>query len=170
MVGLLVYISVCCNTKSHVHVGATTGTFVANGYWKTAIDAVKSEVGKGHETYVTIQFGHNDMKIADPASMGKNLTQMVKEVRSAGGEPVLVTSLARRTFSSSGTLTDSLGPWADETILISQEQDTYLLDLHAASMKYVQAIGSTAAHKLDFESGDNTREAPFQQIILYFFG
>ena len=62
---------------------------------------------------MTIQFGHNDQKIAPPESMGTNLTLMVQQVRALGAEPVLVTSLTRRTFNADGTIDDTLGPWAD---------------------------------------------------------
>jgi lysophospholipase L1-like esterase len=61
---------------------------------------------------VTIQFGHNDMKIGPPESMGANLTSMVKQIRAIGGEPVLVTSLTRRSFDSKGKVSDGLAPWA----------------------------------------------------------
>jgi len=70
-------------------------------------------VAKGRRTLVTIQFGHNDQKIAPPESMGANLTEMVMEIRGLGAEPVLVTSLTRRSFNSDGTIADTLGPWAD---------------------------------------------------------
>jgi lysophospholipase L1-like esterase len=62
---------------------------------------------------VTIQFGHNDQRIAPPASMGANLTLMVNQIRAIGGEPVLVTPLTRRTFETDGTLGNSLGRWAN---------------------------------------------------------
>lgn len=45
--------------------------------------------------------------------MGANLTTMIGEIRGVGGEPVLVTSLTRRTFFANGTIQDALGPWAD---------------------------------------------------------
>ena len=97
------------------------------------------------------------MKIADPQSMGGNLTEMVHQIRQLGAEPVLVTSLTRRSFRDNGTVADTLGPWADETILIAQEQKTHLLDLYAASIKYVEAIGPDAAHRLNRLEADNTR-------------
>lgn len=97
------------------------------------------------------------MKIAPPESMGANLTVMVQQIRALGAEPVLVTSLTRRSFHTNGTIEDTLGPWADETILVSQQQNTHLLDLHAASIKYVEAIGPDAAHRLNRLPGDNTR-------------
>ncbi|KAK7050982.1 hypothetical protein VNI00_005094 [Paramarasmius palmivorus] len=107
----------CINTAKN---GATTGTFVANGYWDLSIKAIKGELAKGRKTYATIQFGHNDQKIADAASMGRNLTSMVQQIRSLGAEPILVTSLTRRSFNSDGTINDSLGPWADVTKQVAQ--------------------------------------------------
>jgi len=82
-------------------------------FWDISIAAIRGEVAKGRRTLVTIQFGHNDQKIAPPESMGANLTEMVVEIRGLGAEPVLVTSLTRRNFNSDGTIADTLGPWAD---------------------------------------------------------
>lgn len=86
---------------------------VTTRYWNASLAAIKGEVSRGRRTLVTIQFGHNDQKIATPDSMGKNLTTMVRQIRSLGAEPVLVTSLTRRSFNSNGTVADTLGPWAD---------------------------------------------------------
>ncbi|PBL03488.1 SGNH hydrolase [Armillaria gallica] len=143
----------CINTA---HNGATTGTFVADGFWNISVVTIKGEVAKGRRTYATIQFGHNDMKIADPQSMGANLTIMVQEIRDLGAEPILVTSLTRRSFNDNGTIADTLQPWADETILIAKQQGTHLLDLHEASIKYCEAIGPDAAHRLNRLPDDDT--------------
>jgi uncharacterized phosphosugar-binding protein len=98
------------------------------------------------------------MKIAPPESMGANLTEMVKEIRSLGAEPILITSLTRRGFNSTGQVQDTLQPWADVTIKVAKEQGTHVLDLHAASIKYVEALGSDAAHRLNRLPEDNTRK------------
>ncbi|KIK63043.1 carbohydrate esterase family 12 protein [Collybiopsis luxurians FD-317 M1] len=150
----------CINTAEN---GATTGSFVADGFWNISLAAMQGEVAKGRRTLVTVQFGHNDMKIAPPESMGANLTVMVQQIRAVGAEPVLVTSLTRRNFNADGTIDDALGPWANETILISQaslpyrlQQNTHLLDLHAASITYVEEIGPDAAHRLNRSPDDNT--------------
>jgi len=143
----------CINTA---HNGATTGTFVANGFFNISLAAIRGEVANGRRTLVTIQFGHNDMKIAPPESMGTNLTEFVKQIRDAGGEPVLVTSLTRRSFNANGTVADQLGPWANETALIAKQQNTHLLDLHKASITYVEKIGPDAAHRLNRLPDDNT--------------
>ncbi|KAI4521098.1 SGNH hydrolase [Schizophyllum commune Loenen D] len=138
------------------HNGATTGSFVADGYWDIALDYINGEIAKGQRTIVTVQFGHNDMKIAPPESMGANLTAMVQELRALGAEPVLVTSLTRRSFNDDGTVADTLGPWADETIAVAEAQDAPYIDLHQASIDYVEAIGEDAAHRLNREPDDNT--------------
>ncbi|TDL25647.1 SGNH hydrolase [Rickenella mellea] len=143
----------CINTA---HDGATTGSFIAQGLFNKSLAAIKGEVAKGRRTLVTIQFGHNDMKIAPPASMGANLTIMVNAIRAIKGEPVLVTSLSRRNFFPNGTINDALGPWADETILISQQEKTHLLDLHKASITYLQKIGQAAANRLSRTLNDTT--------------
>ncbi|KAJ7285024.1 SGNH hydrolase [Mycena rebaudengoi] len=143
----------CINTA---HNGATTGSFVADGFWNISLASIKAEVAKGRKTYATIQFGHNDMKIATAESMGANLTVMVNQIRSLGAEPILVTSLTRRSFNANGTIADALGPWADETILIANQLKTHLLDLHAASITYCQAIGPDASHRLNRLPDDNT--------------
>ncbi|KDR86111.1 hypothetical protein GALMADRAFT_52134, partial [Galerina marginata CBS 339.88] len=125
-----------------------------------ALTAIKGEVANGRRTLVTIQFGHNDMKVTTPAGMGVNLTSIIQQVRAAGGEPVMVSSLTRRTFNSNGTVQDPLAPFAAEAILISQQQKTHLLDLHASSIKYVEAIGAAAAHRLNLSPSDDTHLNP----------
>ncbi|TFL04048.1 SGNH hydrolase [Pterulicium gracile] len=143
----------CINTARN---GASTGSFVANGFWDAAIAAIKAEVGVGRRTLATIQFGHNDQKIAGPESMGKNLTSMVQQIRALGGEPVLLTSLTRRSFNSDGTINDTLQPWATETMTVASQTQTRLLDLHKTSIKYCEAIGPPYCHVLNKSPDDNT--------------
>ena len=81
-------------------------------FWNISLAAIRGEVANARRTLVTIQFGHNDQKIAPPESMGANLTSMVEQIRAIGGEPVLVTPLMRRNFKD-GMVTDSLRRWAD---------------------------------------------------------
>ncbi|KZV94253.1 SGNH hydrolase, partial [Exidia glandulosa HHB12029] len=135
---------------------ATTGSTIASGQFDAALAIVRSLVAEGRRTLVTVQFGHNDQKIAPPESMGANLTIMVDAIRAAKGEPVLVTSLTRRNFLSNGTVDDALEPWAEETLLIAQQEGTHSLDLHKTSIDYITAIGPDAAHRLNRLPDDNT--------------
>ncbi|CAE6456905.1 unnamed protein product [Rhizoctonia solani] len=137
--------------------GATTVSFRDGGNWNLTLESAKSEVANGRKTWVTIQFGHNDMKVMTAEAMGANLATFVDEVRAVGAEPILITSLTRRNFNADNvTLNDTLGPYANETITISKEKKTHLLDLHKWSMWYVEKIGPDAAHRLNRLPDDNT--------------
>ena len=90
--------------------GRSSKSYRAEGHWKQVLAAKPA--------WVLIQFGHNDQ----PGKPGRstdlateypaNLARYVADVRAAGGQPVLVTPLTRRTFKD-GRLADDLQPWAD---------------------------------------------------------
>ncbi|QRV75501.1 carbohydrate esterase family 12 protein [Ceratobasidium sp. AG-Ba] len=137
--------------------GATTASFRTDGSWNMTIESARQEVANGRKTWVTVQFGHNDMKVMTPEAMGVNLMKFVDEIRGVGAEAILITSLTRRNFNSdNATLDDTLGPWANETILISEQKQTHLIDLHKWSVWYVEKIGPDAAHRLNRLPDDNT--------------
>jgi lysophospholipase L1-like esterase len=114
------------------------------------MDEIKS--GGFIDTYVLIQFGHNDQ----PGKPGRstdlatefpaNMKRYVEDVRAAGAKPVLVTPLTRRSFKD-GKLVDDLGPWADAVRKVATETNTPLVDLHARSFAAVQAMGPVEAMK-----------------------
>lgn len=128
--------------------GRSSGSYRAEGSWALAL----REIGSGGfmDTYVLIQFGHNDQ----PGKPGRstdlatefpaNLKRYVQEVRAAGGKPVLVTPLTRRQFKD-GQLIDDLGPWALAVRTVAAETDAPLVDLHADSFAAVQAMGAAEA-------------------------
>ncbi|KAI0710757.1 SGNH hydrolase [Earliella scabrosa] len=140
--------------------GGTTGGFFESGLFKTSLAAIGAEAIQGHRTIVTVQYGHNDQKFAPPESMGRNLTTIVKAIRAVGGEPVLVTSLTRRNFRADGTINDALADWAAETKKVAAAQRLPLLDLHAKSIEYCEAIGAEASHRLNYLPADNTHLNP----------
>ncbi|KAJ7227217.1 SGNH hydrolase, partial [Mycena pura] len=143
----------CINTAKD---GATTGSFLSDGSWNISSEYPLATVSKDQILGLSLNIAPDDMKIAPPESMGANLTIMVNQIRALGAEPVLVTSLTRRSFFDNGTIEDLLGPWADETILISQQLGTHLLDLHARSITYCEAIGPDPSHRLNRTPDDNT--------------
>ncbi|KSB90182.1 lysophospholipase [Caulobacter vibrioides] len=128
--------------------GRSSGNYRTEGSWRLAM----KEIGSGGftDTYVLIQFGHNDQ----PGKPGRstdlatefpaNLKRYVEEVRAAGGKPVLVTPLTRRQFKD-GKLIDDLAPWAEATRKVAAETKTPLADLHAKSYAAVQAMGAAEA-------------------------
>jgi lysophospholipase L1-like esterase len=104
--------------------GRSTKTYRAEGSWTLALGEMKG--GPFAETYVLIQFGHNDaygraerltdLKTEFPA----NLKRYVEEARAAGARPVLVTPLSRRQFKD-GKLVDDLVPWARAVRAVAAE-------------------------------------------------
>ncbi len=130
--------------------GRSSGNYRTEGSWALAMDEIKS--GGFTDTYVLIQFGHNDQ----PGKPGRstdlitefpaNMKRYVEEVRAAGGKPVLVTPLTRRQFKD-GKLLDDLGPWADAVRKVAVETQTPVVDLHARSQAAVQAMGPVEAMK-----------------------
>ena len=132
--------------------GRSSGSFRAEGRW----DEVTRLLGDGasfRTTYVLIQFGPNDQ----PGKPGRstdfvtefpaNMQRYVEEARAAGGVPVLVTPLTRRSFKD-GYVHNDLAPWAGAVREIARSTRTPLVDLNALSLAAVQAMGPQEADKL----------------------
>ncbi|RYO95256.1 hypothetical protein DL766_002070 [Monosporascus sp. MC13-8B] len=131
--------------------GATTRSFVAGGYWKNVTDHVKKYAGN-YDVYVTISFGHNDQKENSGVSFDQyqtNLINMVNEIKNLGGKPLLVSSLTRRVFRGN-TVVDSLHDQRLAAIKAAQQTKSTVIDLNAASITYVNAIGKAAAHEYNW--------------------
>ncbi len=102
-------------------------------------------------TYVLIQFGHNDQ----PGKPGRStdLTtesgrrQYVEDVKGAGANAVLITSLTRRSFKD-GKVKNDLLPWADATKKVAAGEGVPVLDLNAESVAAVEQMGPVEANAL----------------------
>ncbi|KAI9155622.1 O-methyltransferase family 3 [Paramyrothecium foliicola] len=141
--------------------GATTASFRAEGRWATALNAVKDKKGT-NEVIVTIQFGHNDQKETSgisPAQFKANLKTMANEVKSAGGTPIILSSLTRRTFSG-GKVVENLAEHSQLAKEAASETGSKFLELNRASTDYINAIGSANADKYNYASGDRTHLNP----------
>ncbi|KAH6678733.1 carbohydrate esterase family 12 protein [Halenospora varia] len=140
------------------HNGATTVSFVAGADWPSVLDAV-SRSKADFVPYVTIQFGHNDQKAAANISIDQfttNLKTMASQVIAAGGTPILVTSLSRRNYNSSGLVTEDLAPQRAATIAAATSMNISYIDLNAASIKYLNSIGSAKADTYNLVPTDRT--------------
>ncbi|KAH7153581.1 SGNH hydrolase-type esterase domain-containing protein [Dactylonectria macrodidyma] len=134
--------------------GATTVSYRASGLWDTAIAGVEEHV-EDYEPIVTIQFGHNDQKVMTTQEYQSNLTTLIADVKAAGGTPIIITSLTRRTFSG-GSVVQNLEAWRVAAIATADEADIQWLDLNIASTNYINAIGSANADEYNLSSGDRT--------------
>ncbi len=125
---------------NHGHNGTSSKSFRALGDW--------DKVLAGHPSHILIQFGHNDIpgkgpeRETDPAtSYRENLVRYITEARAAGAQPILVTSLVRRTFNGD-TLVDLLSDYATAARAVATEQQVPLIDLHARSKALVEQLGA----------------------------
>ncbi|KAI8824830.1 SGNH hydrolase-type esterase domain-containing protein [Fimicolochytrium jonesii] len=134
--------------------GRTTATYRSDGFLAKALTQVKSDISLGFAPRVTIQFGHNDQKVMNTSVFMDNLKGLIKDIKGAGGLPIVVTSLCRRTFNSKGNLTDVLQPWADAAAQQATNSSVPSVDLHGKSMAYISAIGKDAAWRLNAATGN----------------
>lgn len=131
--------------------GRSSGSYRAERWWDIAVAEMKS--GGYAQTYVLIQFGHNDQPGKPHRSTDLttqfpvNLRHMIDDARAAGAVPILVTPLTRRQFAN-GQLDRDLVPWANAVRKVAIELNVPLLDLNADSGDAVQAMGAEAATRL----------------------
>ncbi|OJD30254.1 carbohydrate esterase family 12 protein [Diplodia corticola] len=142
------------------HNGATTVSFRADGDWDTVLQAVRDAVDE-YTPYVTIQFGHNDQKTDKNITIDHykaNLAQFVQDVRDAGGKPILVTPLSRRQYAppANTTITRNLAAHSAATLAVASASSALSIDLNAASVAYLDAIGLDAAYTYNLVAGDRT--------------
>jgi lysophospholipase L1-like esterase len=132
--------------------GRSSGSYRAEGSWAQVMEQLKHN-SEFKNTYVLIQFGHNDQ----PGKPGRstdlatefpvNIRQYVEDVKSTGARTVLVTPLTRRSFRD-GQLRNDLEPWAAATRKVAAEERVPVLDLNAESVADVQKMGPVEANTL----------------------
>lgn len=87
----------------------------------------------------------------------QNLKNMIYNVTTNGGTPIIVSPLSRRNFQSDNkTLSDTLQPWRDAALKTATANHAHSIDLWLASTTYVSKIGAAAAHRLNLAPLDNT--------------
>jgi lysophospholipase L1-like esterase len=114
------------------------------------LDKVWSMIRPGD--YLFIEFAHNDQKPGsshlDPFTTYKQtLKEWIAEARKRGVTPVLVTSMNRRTFDSSGHITNSLGDYPEAMRQTGKEENVAVIDLNAMSKTLYEAWGPTQSVK-----------------------
>jgi len=113
--------------------------------------------------YALIQFGHNDQpgkgpdRETDPATTYKeHLRLYVTALRKVGTQPILVSSVVRRTFNKDNRIDSDLAPYAEAAKAVAQELKVPFVDLYAVSAAYHNRIGSEASMALNLKEGDRT--------------
>lgn len=102
--------------------------------------------------YLFIEFAHNDQKqkgagIGPWESYTKLLHQYIESCRQKGGHPVLVTSMHRRNFDSSGHVINTLGDYPAAMRKVAADLQVPLIDLNNMSAQLYEAWGPKASEK-----------------------
>ncbi len=137
---------------------AQSGESLRSSLGAKRLEKVLSQMRPGD--YLFIQFGHNDEKergegVGAFTTYKASLKRYVAEARKRGGTVVVVTPMHRRTFDPSGRITDSHGDYDDAVRQVSKEDGVALIDLHAMSKPFYEALGPEESKKA-FAPGDGT--------------
>lgn len=114
------------------------------------LEKILSLMKKGD--YLFIEFGHNDMKqkgegVGAFTTYKKELLRYISDVKAKGGIPVLVTSMHRRSFDSTGHIINTLGDYPEAVRQAAKETNSPLIDLNAMSKTLYEAWGPVESLK-----------------------
>jgi lysophospholipase L1-like esterase len=102
--------------------------------------------------FLFIEFTHNDQKPGgnhlDPFTTYKQtIKEWIEEARKKGMQPVLVTSMHRRNFDSTGHISNTLGDYPEAMRQTAVEEKVPLIDLNAMSKTLYEAWGPEKSMK-----------------------
>ncbi|CAN5339212.1 rhamnogalacturonan acetylesterase [soil metagenome] len=131
---------------NHAESGETLKAFIGEHRLPKLLSTMK----KGD--YLFIEFAHNDQKpgpsYVEPFTTYKEyLKKFADEARSRGATPVLVTSMLRRSFDSTGHIINTLGDYPAAMRQLAAEEHIALIDLNAMSRKFYEAMGPVQSTK-----------------------
>ncbi|QIK56283.1 rhamnogalacturonan acetylesterase [Dysgonomonas sp. HDW5B] len=126
--------------------GEAANTFVSSKRFAKLLTKIK----KGD--YLFIEFGHNDQKQKGEgkgpyASYTSDLKYLVDEARKKGANPVLVTSMHRRSFDENGKVINTHGEYPNAVRLLAKEENVPLINLNNMSKELYEAWGVEGSKK-----------------------
>lgn len=126
---------------NHAKNGRSTKSFIAENRWQPVEENLKPG------DYVFIQFGHNDEvkskvgRYSTPEEYHANLSRFVRESRSRGAKPVLLTPVARRKFNEAGEVQGTHDQYSAIVRQVAAELQVPLIDLDQKSQTLLQELG-----------------------------
>jgi lysophospholipase L1-like esterase len=131
---------------NHAESGETLKAFIGERRLPKLLSTMKQG------DYFFIEFAHNDQKAGssyvEPFTTYKEyLKKFADEARSRGATPVLVTSMLRRSFDSTGHIINTLGDYPAAMRQLAAEEHIALIDLNAMSRKFYEALGPEKSKK-----------------------
>lgn len=127
---------------NHAINGRSSKSFIDEGL----LQKMQSQLSE--DDIVLIQFGHNDQKIkqntlysAPWKGYRENLERFVKTIRTAKAVPVLVTPIARRSFTDDGELINTHSEYPEVVRTVADDTGVKLIDLNTLTHRRIQAMG-----------------------------
>ena len=149
--------------RNHAMGGRSTRTFLAEGRW----EALLADMLPGDT--VLIQFGHNDASRNRPQRWAPARTdyrdallRFIWDVRTAGGQPVLLTPVARRSFGPDGRAKADFADYSAVVRELAASTGTPLIDLESLSRAWVDRAGrdGSARYYLHYGPQDHVPAFP----------
>lgn len=127
--------------------GRSTNSFIREERWKKLVD----DIAPGD--IVAIQFGHNDASTRPERHTSydeyrSNLLRMVADVRKAGGEPILLTSVVMRTYQNGNLVDDRLKAYPAIARQVARDEKVRLIDVNLMTRDTVLLLGEEASKQL----------------------
>ena len=147
---------------------ATILNYAKNGATLEALSKKLDELVQKQPDYVLIQFGHNDQKRYDTTVYRNHLKSYVERIRKVGGQPVIVSSVTRRSFGAEGKIVSNLvknetynykatlTDYAKAAEAVAKELSLPFIDLHRVSIAHHNQIGREESMTYNFKEGDTT--------------
>lgn len=142
--------------------------YAKNGATLESLSAKLDELLQRQPDYVFIQFGHNDQKRYETTVYQDRLKSYVERIQQAGGQPVIVSSVTRRSFDAEGKIVSNLvqnekytyratlTDYAEAAEAVAEELKLPFLDLHRISIAHHNEIGREVSMTYNFKEGDLT--------------
>jgi len=142
--------------------------YAKNGATLQALSKKLDELVQLQPDYVLIQFGHNDQKRYDTQAYKAYLQSYVDRIKKGGGEPIIVSSVTRRSFDKNGRIVSNLvqnekysykatlTDYAKAAEALAKELNLSFIDLHTASIAHHNKIGREESMAYNFKEGDKT--------------
>lgn len=125
---------------NHAESGLSLGSFIGS----RRLDKILSVIKVGD--YVFVEFGHNDEKEKGPndgayKSYSERLRIFAREIKKKGGNLVIITPIARRSFGENGKMNNTHGDYPDAARKVAKEVDVPLIDLTTLSTTLFETLG-----------------------------
>ena len=152
------YFNYPVSVANYADSGESSGSFLNSG---SLFGAINTRL-KAND-WVLVQFGHNDKDVA-AATFHDNMTAYVTRVKAKGAFPVLITPVARATFSGNTVTTQHVNnTGADLPAIIKTvgtEQNVPVLDMTARTVQWLMQVGPSGWRQYHALGTDATHTNP----------